>query len=105
MKTGTQNSMYALVVRDNSDIYDRPYLVEQGEDKETLQNKAWEYEELADNFERYSVMLLEHYYEDKYCEYFNIEDWEYEQYKHVWEYDLEHLEDLRTKEKFRRYKQ
>lgn len=102
MKTGSQKLIHVLVVRDNSDIYDRPYLLEQSEDKEYLQNKAWEYEELADNFERYSVMLLEDYYEDRYCEYFNIEDWEYEQYKYVWEYDLEHLEDQPNRQKTRR---
>lgn len=59
--------MYYLVVRDNMCERDTPHIIEKSDDREYLHNLAWEYEEQADNFERYSVMTEEVYvyYEGK----------------------------------------
>lgn len=91
--------MFLLVVRDNMCDRDSPHIVQKGEDRQELQELAWIYEEQADNFERYSVMTEEDYFDEINGEYFNMEDWEYEEYKHVYEYGLEKFEDYPVRSK------
>lgn len=91
--------MFYLVVRDNMCEKDTPHIIEKSGDREYLQNLAWEYEEQADNFEKYSVMTEEDYFDEINGEYFNMEDWEYEEYKYLHEYGLEMFEDYPRRSK------
>lgn len=91
--------MFYIVIRDNMCERDTPHIIEKSGDREYLQNLAWGYEEQADNFERYSVMTEEDYFIEINGEYFNMEDWEYEQYNYLQEYGLEMFEDYPVRSK------
>ncbi len=94
--------MYILVVRDNMDEMDKPHELERSFDFNYLQEKAWEYEEQTDNFEGYSVMSLENYLEDISEQYYNWEEDDYQKYKAFYESGLDDLEDVPSKENFRK---
>lgn len=94
--------MYILTVRDNMGDTDKPYELERSVDFDLLQQKAWQYEEQADNFERYSVMSLENYLEDISEEYYSWEEEDYQKYKAFYESGLDDLEDVPSKENFRK---
>jgi len=94
--------MYILVVRDNMDDMDKPHELERSFDFDVLQQKAWRYEEQADNFERYSVMSFENYLEDISEEYYNWEEGDYQKYKSFYESGLDCFEDFPSKESYRK---